>query len=90
MPSRQRAGIKHGLASIYRAGALFLTNYENMVAENGDYMGTEINSDRMRWSMAGNMAMVHRVFMVCTLNTTEFASTVIPENYGGTKTLFEF
>ena len=53
----------HGLASIYRAGAFFLTNYENFVAETGDYNGTEINSDRMLWSMAGNIAMVHRVFI---------------------------
>ena len=55
--------LNHGLASIYRAAALFLTNYENMVAETGDFLGTEINSHRMLWSMAGNLAMVHRVFM---------------------------
>ncbi len=57
------AALEHGLASIYRAGALFLTNYENFVAETGDYVGTEINSHRMLWSMAGNLAMVHRLFM---------------------------
>ncbi|MEJ2006328.1 MAG: glycogen debranching protein [Cyclobacteriaceae bacterium] len=53
--------LEHGLASVYRAGALFLTNYENFVADNGDFMGTEINSHRMLWSMAGNLAMVHRI-----------------------------
>jgi len=55
--------LNHGLASIYRAGGLFLTNYENFVAESGDFKGTEINSHRMLWSMAGMLAMVHRVFI---------------------------
>ncbi|MEL7220751.1 MAG: glycogen debranching protein, partial [Bacteroidota bacterium] len=30
------AVLNHGLASVYRAAGLFLTNYENMVAETGD------------------------------------------------------
>jgi len=83
--------LNHGLAAIYRAGALFLTNYENMVAETGDYVGTEINSDRMLWSMAGNMAMVHRVFigMNFEVDGIRFAP-VIPENYSGTKKLTNF
>lgn len=83
--------LNQGLAAIYRAGALFLTNYENMVAQNGDYMGTEINSDRMLWSMAGNMAMVHRVFMGMHFETNGIRfQPVIPANYGGTKTLSNF
>jgi Bacterial alpha-L-rhamnosidase 6 hairpin glycosidase domain len=81
----------HGLASIYRAGALFLTNYENFVADNGDFMGTEINSHRMLWSMAGNLAMVHRIFMGINFeeNGIRF-KPVIPRNYGGSKTLDNF
>ena len=80
-----------GLAAIYRPGALFLTNYENFVAQNGDYMGTEINSDRMLWSMAGNMAMVHRVFMGINFEPDGIRfQPVIPEVYGGTKTLSNF
>ncbi|MBI1344395.1 MAG: glycogen debranching protein [Terrimonas sp.] len=83
--------LNHGLAAIYRAGALFLTNYENMVAETGDYFGTEINSDRMLWSMAGNLAMVHRVFMGMHFETDgiHFAPA-IPQNYTGKKTLSNF
>ncbi len=81
----------HGLAAIYRAGALFLTNYENMVAETGDYVGTEINSDRMLWSMAGNLAMVHRIFMGINFEAGGIHfSPVIPEVYGGTRTLSNF
>jgi hypothetical protein len=85
------AALNHGLAAIYRAGALFLTNYENMVAETGDFNGTEINSDRMLWSMAGNIGMVHRVFMGMHFETNgiRFAPAV-PSNYTGSKTLSNF
>lgn len=81
----------HGLASLYRAGALFLTNYENFVADNGDFMGTEINSHRMLWSIAGNLAMVHRVFigMHFEENGIEF-KPVIPKVYGGKRVLDNF
>ncbi len=83
--------LKHGLASIYRAGALFLTNYENFVAQNGDYMGTEINSHRMLWSMAGNLAMVHRVFIGMNFQVDGIRfNPVIPEVYGGMRTLNNF
>jgi hypothetical protein len=83
--------LNQGLAAIYRAGALFLTNYENFVAETGDYAGTEINSDRMLWSMAGNLAMVHRVFMGLQLepNGIRFAPA-IPAAYKGKKQLSNF
>ena len=81
----------HGLASIYRAGALFLSNYENMVAQNGDYVGTEINSNRMLWSMAGNMAMVYRVFTGMNFEPDGIRfQPVIPVVYGGTRTLSNF
>ncbi len=83
--------LTHGLASIYRAGALFLTNYENFVADNGDYVGTEINSHRMLWSMAGNLAMVHRVFMGISFEVDGIRfQPVIPEAYTGTKVLSNF
>ncbi len=83
--------LNHGLAAIYRAAGLFLTNYENMVAETGDFLGTEINSHRMLWSMAGNLAMVHRVFMGMEFQTNGLnLNPVIPETYGGTKSLTNF
>ena len=83
--------LTHGLASIYRAGALFLTNYENFVASNGDYYGTEINSDRMLWSMAGNIAMVHRVFMGIGFETGGIRfSPAVPEAFKGNKELTGF
>ena len=83
--------LNHGLASIYRAGALFLTNYENFVAGTGDFDGTEINSDRMLWSMAGNLAMVHRVFMGMSFEADGIRfQPVVPKTYPGKKTLSHF
>lgn len=83
--------LNHGLAAIYRAGGLFLTNYENFVAGTGDFLGTEINSHRMLWSMAGNLAMVHRVFMGMAFEAEGIRfSPVIPSSYPGTKSLSNF
>jgi Bacterial alpha-L-rhamnosidase 6 hairpin glycosidase domain len=83
--------LNRGLAAIYRAGALFLTNYENFVAGTGDFDGTEINSDRMLWSMAGNLAMVHRVFIGMSFEADGIRfQPVVPKTYGGKKTLSNF
>ncbi|MEI8087914.1 MAG: hypothetical protein WCG93_17010, partial [Paludibacter sp.] len=49
------------IAAIYRAAALFLTNKENFVADNGDFAGTQINSSNMLWSLSGNIALVQKV-----------------------------
>lgn len=83
--------LNFGLASVYRPAALFLTNYENYVAENGDYVGTEINSDRMLWSMAGNLSTVYRIFLGMNFseNGIDFKPTV-PKVYGGQKNLKNF
>jgi len=79
------------LASIYRATGLFLTNKENMVAATGDFAGTEVNSDRQLWSIAGNLAMVYRVllgmsFTVDSLRLHPF----VPQAYDGVRTLKNF
>lgn len=83
--------LNHGLASVYRPAALFLTNYENFVAQNGDYVGTEVNSDRMLWSMSGNLAMVYRVFMGMEFKKDgiKFLPSV-PKGYDGNKKLSDF
>jgi hypothetical protein len=80
--------LDHGLGSIYRAAGLFLTNYENFVAETGDFLGTEINSERQLWSVAGNLAMVYKVFLGMDFQADgiQFAP-VIPAAYAGQKTL---
>ncbi|OGS72660.1 MAG: glycogen debranching protein [Flavobacteria bacterium RIFCSPLOWO2_12_FULL_35_11] len=83
--------LNHGLASIYRAAGLYLSNYENMVANTGDFEGTEINSHRMLWSMAGNLAMVYRVFLGMEFKEDGILfNPAIPKGYGGNKSLKNF
>lgn len=81
-------GVEHGLASLYRAAALFLTNKENMVAQTGHFEGTQINSDRQLWSVAGTLAMVYRVFfgLRFTPDGLRF-DPFVPATYSGTRTL---
>ncbi|KYP14063.1 hypothetical protein [Flavihumibacter sp. CACIAM 22H1] len=54
------AAVLESMAAIYRPAALFLTNKENLVAENGDFKGTQINSSNMLWSLSGHIGMVHK------------------------------
>ncbi len=49
------------IASIYRPAAMFLTNKENFVADDGDYKGTQINSSNMLWSLSGSLSLVHKI-----------------------------
>jgi len=52
--------VDYGLKSLTRASALFLSNYENMVYDNGHNSGTEINSSRQLWSVAGYLSLIYR------------------------------
>ena len=83
--------VNFGLASVSRAIALFLTNKENFVASTGNYLGTEINSDRQLWSVAGNLAMFYRIIfgMNFTLEGLYF-KPMIPESYNGKYRLENF
>jgi glycogen debranching enzyme len=53
--------VADGLSILLRHTAFFLTNKENLVATTGSPYGTEINSSRQLWSVAGSLAMVYRV-----------------------------
>ena len=91
--ARNGAGnaLTHGLAALYRPAALFLTNKENINAFNGDFKGTETNSDRQLWSVAGNLAMVTRVFFGMDFQADQLAfAPCVPSNYPGEKTLTNF
>ena len=83
--------VASGLASIIRPAALFLTNKENFVAENGDFAGTEINSDRQLWSVAAMLAMYHRVLFGISFEQDGMKfNPVIPESYDGNYSLRNF
>jgi len=76
--------VEHGIASIYRQSALFLTNKENMVAESGDFNGTEINSDNQLWSVAANLAVVYRVIFGLDYGSDRLAfRPFIPKSFKG-------
>lgn len=53
--------VLESMSAIYRPASLFLTNKENFVAVSGDYVGTQINSDNMLWSLSGQVALVYKV-----------------------------
>ena len=83
--------LEHGLGSMYRAAALFLTNKENFVGENGDYRDTQVNSNRQLWSVAGNLAMTYKVLFGMNMLTESLEfSPAIPKAYDGTKVLTNF
>ncbi|GAA4299820.1 glycogen debranching protein [Nibribacter koreensis] len=85
------AKVSESMSALYRAAALFLTNKENLVATTGDYKGTEINSDRQLWSVAGNLAMVYRVFFGMKFEQDKLVfKPVVPANFAGKKTLTNF
>jgi hypothetical protein len=82
------AGVEHGLASIWRPAALFLTNKENMVASTGHFDGTELNSDRQLWSVAGNLAASYRVLFGMRFDPDRLRFTpMVPPAYEGERTL---
>lgn len=53
--------VLESISAIYRPAALFATNKENFVADNGDWAGTQINSSNMLWSLSGNLSLVHKL-----------------------------
>jgi hypothetical protein len=59
--SGNEKSVIESIADIYRPAALFLTNKENFVADNGDYAGTQINSSNMLWSLSGNISLIHKI-----------------------------
>lgn len=83
--------VAYSYSTQLREAALFLTNKENMVAENGDFAGTVLNSNRQLWSIAGQLGMNYRVLMGITpeMDGLYFAPT-IPEGFRGKYNLKNF
>jgi Bacterial alpha-L-rhamnosidase 6 hairpin glycosidase domain len=76
---------------IYRPAALFLTNKENYVADNGDFAGTVINSSNMLWSLSGNLALVHKVFFGIEFSSDRLLfHPFIPAGFKGSHKLTNF
>lgn len=83
--------LMESIAAIYRPAALFLTNKENFVSDNGDYAGTQINSSNMLWSLSGNIALVYKVLfgMEYAADSLSF-HPFVPEALKGRRVLNNF
>lgn len=80
--------VMESIAAIYRPAALFLTNKENFVASNGDYLGTQINSSNMLWSLSGNISIVHKVLFGIQYETNEIRfAPYVPKALQGHRSL---
>ena len=83
--------VLESIADIYRPAALFLTNKENMVADNGDYNGTQINSSVMLWSLSGNISIVHKVLFGISFNENNLSfAPFVPKAMAGKRSLQNF
>jgi hypothetical protein len=83
--------VMESIAAIYRPAALWLTNKENFVASNGDFLGTQINSSNMLWSLAGNISLVHEVLFGIRFNEDGLRfEPFVPAALGGKQSLTDF
>ena len=83
-------GVLEAIGSIFRPAALFTTNKENFVLDNGD-IATELNSSNMLWCLAGNLALTHRILFGINFEKDGLAfRPFVPEALAGTRTLSGF
>ena len=83
--------VLQSIADIYRPAALFVTNKENFVAENGDFAGTQINSSNMLWSLSGNISLVHKFLFGIKFEDDKLSfHPFVPEALKGKRTLNNF
>ncbi len=83
--------VMESMADIYRPTALFLTNKENFVADNGDFLGTQINSSNMLWSLSGNISIIHKLIFGIRYTTEGLVfQPFVPELLDGKRTVSNF
>ena len=83
--------VMESIAAIYRPAAMFLTNKENFVADNGDFLGTQINSSNMLWSLSGNLSIIHKVIFGIHLNDNSIVfKPFVPKTMDGKRSLTNF
>jgi Bacterial alpha-L-rhamnosidase 6 hairpin glycosidase domain len=83
--------VLQSISDIYRPAAMFLTNKENFVADNGDYKGTQINSSNMLWSLSGSISLVHKIIFGINFETTGLSfAPFVPFDMKGKRSLSNF
>src|SRR5260370_36806783 len=86
-----QTSLLRAISAIYRPAALFLTNKENLVATDGDYAGTQINSSNMLWSLSGNIALVYKVLFGIHYNENSLQfMPFVPKALAGERSLEHF
>ena len=82
---------EEAIMDIYRPAALFLTNKENLVVDNGDYNGTQINSSVMLWSLSGNISIVLKILFGLHVEADKLVfAPFVPKSLTGTRSLSNF
>jgi len=85
------ASLTESMAAIYRPAALFLTNKENFVAQNGDFAGTQINSSNMLWSLSGSLGLVYKILFGMHYETDRLVfRPFVPRAFQGNRQLINF
>ncbi len=85
------ASLTESIAAIYRPAALFLTNKENFVAQNGDFAGTQINSSNMLWSLSGSLGLVYKILFGMHYETDRLVfQPFVPQAFKGARKLTNF
>ena len=83
--------VLEAISDVYRPAALFLTNKENFVVDNGDYNGTQVNSSIMLWSLSGNISIVQKVLFGIRFNQEGIRfEPFVPASMAGKRTLTNF
>lgn len=83
-------GVLEAIGSVFRPAALFTTNKENFVLDNGD-IATELNSSNMLWCLAGNIAITHKILFGITFEKDGLAfKPFVPKSLGASRSLNGF
>ena len=83
--------VMESISAIYRPAAMFLTNKENFVADNGDFQGTQINSSNMLWSLSGNISIILKlIFGISFTAEGILFKPFVPRAWQGERSLNHF
>lgn len=83
-------GTLEAIGAVFRPAALFATNKENFVLDNGD-IATQLNSSNMLWCLAGNIAITHKILFGIEFEKNGLAfHPFVPKTLGAERTLERF
>ena len=83
-------GTLEAIGSVFRPAALFATNKENFVLDNGD-IATELNSSNMLWCLSGNIAITHKILFGIHFDIDALVfKPFIPKELAAKRTLSNF